>query len=93
MENSEILNLPMQPNGAEAATVKDYLKALLRGVLTEEEGFSGKRPFGDSGWKYELFKPLIQTGVVAGSLDSDGCVDEVDRATADGLLVNLVANL
>lgn len=31
-------------------TVRDYIKALAMAVIVEEESFSGKRPFGDSGW-------------------------------------------
>lgn len=61
----EILDLPMGNNDAEANTVRDYLKELLAKLWSEEEGFSGKRPFGNSGWSYELHRPLIEAGLVA----------------------------
>ena len=35
----------------ETLTVKDYLKTLLHTLWDEEDGFSGKRPFGNSGWQ------------------------------------------
>ena len=67
----EILALPMQHNDAEAATIGDYLKALLRELWRRGEGFSGKRPFGNSGWEHELYRALIAGGAVNGTLDAD----------------------
>jgi hypothetical protein len=83
----EILALPMDPEHHSAPchvdTVRGYLAALLAELWCDGEGFSGKRPFGDSGWESELYYPLIRAGVVAGSLDPDGYLDEVDSHTAD----------
>lgn len=89
-----ILDLPMQPgNDAEAATVRDYLKALLTTLLREEEGFSGKRPFGNSSWMYELYLPLVKAGAVAGKLDDEGYIVEVDDAAADDMILKAVAEM
>jgi hypothetical protein len=52
------LDLKLPENDAGADTVRDYLKALLLKLWEEEEGFSGKRPFGNSGWKHELIGPV-----------------------------------
>lgn len=52
----------------EEVTVRGYLKALLTTLLDEEESFSGKRPFGNSGWLYDLARPLISAGVVEGQI-------------------------
>jgi len=57
------LDIEMGPNDADAATVRDYLKELLLTVLIEEESFSGKRPFGNSGWQYELLGPIESAGI------------------------------
>ena len=46
-EAQRVLNLPMQDNDAGAATIRDYLVALVREVWRERDGFSGKRPFGN----------------------------------------------
>jgi hypothetical protein len=35
-------------------TIKDYLKELLLRLWNECEGFSSKRPFGNSGWEWDL---------------------------------------
>jgi hypothetical protein len=68
---AEILAVPMGDNDADAATVGDYLGKLLLEVWREGEGFSGKRPFGNSGWEWELYAALGRAGVVGG-LDEDG---------------------
>lgn len=46
-------------------TIRDYLKGLLDSLWTQGEGFSGKRPFGNSGWRHDLYRPLIAAGFPA----------------------------
>lgn len=58
MTGEDVLALPMPDNDAGAATVREYLQALLLVLWMEEEGFSGKRPFGNSGWQGELENAL-----------------------------------
>lgn len=68
-----VLDLPMPDgNDAGAATVRGYLIALLAELWREEEGFSGKRPFGNSGWQYDVYVPMVRAGLVAGTFDEDG---------------------
>lgn len=86
MTLSEILELPMQPNDANAETIRGYLKALVAMIWEESEGFSGKRPFGNSGWEWDVYVPLIKAGVVKGTLDADGFIDTVDDAAAKKLI-------
>lgn len=62
--------------GAELS-VREYLHALLRTLWREQEGFSGKRPFGNSGWDCELYAPLIREKFIPGALDEDGYVERV----------------
>jgi hypothetical protein len=62
---ADALNLRM-PDDCDAGaniTVRDYLFELLIAVWDEGESFSGKRPFGNSGWEYDLYAPLIQAGL------------------------------
>ena len=35
-------------------TIKGYLKELSLTLWKEKECFNGKRPFGNSGWDYDL---------------------------------------
>jgi hypothetical protein len=54
------------------------------------EGFNGKRPFGNSGWKYQLAAAMIREGVVEGSLDDEGYVTHCDQDEVDRILLALV---
>lgn len=71
-------------------TVRDYLRTLLETLWREGEGFSGKRPFGNSGWEYELYAPLIKGGFIKGTLDGDGYVGCFDREDAEGYVFDLI---
>lgn len=59
----------------EELTVRHYLQLLMTTLWNEQEGFSGKRPFGNSGWDYDLYAPLIKAGFIKGTLDEDGYVE------------------
>lgn len=63
--SDEILDLEMVTNDADAKTIREYLKRLLSKVITEEEGFDGKRPFGNSGWLGELGYTLAMNDIIA----------------------------
>lgn len=81
-----VLDCPMERNDADAATVREYLAALLREVWAQEEGFSGKRPFGNSSWKYDIYAALLKGGLLEGKLDEDGYVEELDREAGDAMV-------
>ncbi len=93
MENSEVLALEMAPNDANAKTIKDYLKALLGALMSEQEGFSGKRPFGNSGWIGDLEAALVKGGAVVGTLDDDGWVETVDEKAALKIILSAIEAL
>jgi len=89
MDAKQVLMLPMQANDAGAATVGGYLQALLRTLWHKGEGFSGKRPFGNSGWNHELYQSVIAGGAVdGGSLDGYGYVEtegDADQVIFDAI--------
>ena len=91
-EGVSILEVPMDPetNDAEATSIKDYLICLLSTLWYEDEGFSGKRPFGNSGWQYELYASLIKAGKVKGSLDEYGHVEDVNQDLCHELIVEAI---
>lgn len=73
VSTSQILATPMpQPNDAVAATVRDYLIALLGKLWKELDGFDAKRPFGYSSWTNDLHIALINAGHIRGTLNEDG---------------------
>ncbi len=79
-----------QSDAGDNITVRDYLRLLLETVWEEKEGFSGKRPFGNSGWEYELYAPLIQCGAIQGTLDEEGCVLSVNREQGQAYVKQLI---
>lgn len=93
LEPTAILDLPMGTNDAKAKTIREYLKAILRTLLEEEESFSGKRPFGNSGWQYDLYAPLIKAGAVKGSLDENGYIAECDDKQAERIILSAIEAL
>ncbi len=90
---NNILDVKMLDNDAGAETIKDYLKALLERLWEAGEGFSGKRPFGNSGWEYELYKPLIKTGLVKGELDEFDDIVDFDEREASNLIFEAIESL
>jgi hypothetical protein len=87
------LDLEIGANDSGASTVRGYLTALLTELWREEEGFSGGRPFGNSGWQYDIYKPLVAAGLVTGALDEDGYPDSVNDREADALVLAAIAEL
>lgn len=90
MNYKDYAKIPMQENDAGAKTIGEYLKILLLTLWDKEEGFSGKRPFGNSGWQYEVYTALISAKVVNGKLDECGYVDDVDYHTADNVVREII---
>lgn len=86
MDAEQILAIEMQKNDAGAKTIRDYLKTLLRELWEKGESFSGKRPFGNSGWEGELETALVKAGAVPGKLDGDGYLESVDTQAAAELI-------
>lgn len=94
MTGSEVLAIPMKAgNDADAGTIKEYLIKLLHELWSEGEGFSGKRPFGNSGWEYELYLPLVSAGVVKGKLDPEGYIQDVDTDAANAMIFDAIGAL
>jgi hypothetical protein len=88
-----ILDLAMGPNDANAATIRDYLVKLLAELWTWGESFSGKRPFGNSGWEYDLYDALGRAGLIRITYDDDGYIDDVDTGAADKLIATAIEAL
>lgn len=93
MKVEDILEIPMKENDAEAVTIGEYLQALLWQLWREGEGFSGKRPFGNSGWEFDIYQALVYEGVVEGSVDEDGYLEDVDTKAANQLVFKIIENL
>lgn len=93
MSKHPILDLPMQENDAGAATIRDYLKKLLSYLINSGEAFSGKRPFGNSGWEWDMHMPLVKAGLVKGQLDEDGNIIRHESDDANVLIISAINDL
>ena len=83
--------IKMQKNDAGVDTVEDYLKELLLKLWDEGECFSGKRPFGNSGWEYELYHALALNGLVEGEIDPEyGDLVDVDEVASRQFIRDLI---
>jgi hypothetical protein len=86
MTGAEILALPIGVNDCDAKTIGEYLGKLLSTLWEEAEGFSGKRPFGNSGWQGPVEVALVRGGVVRGNIieETYGCwLDDYDEPGAE----------
>lgn len=75
----------------EEVTIKDYLMSLLSQLWHEKDTFSGKRPFGNSGWCFDVYQALIEGGHISGIVVEDGDLRDWNRREADQLIENAIA--
>jgi hypothetical protein len=93
MELRDIAELKFRSDDLnETLTIREYLQRLLTTLWYEEEGFSGKRPFGNSSWQYEVFDPLVRYGVVPGDIEKcpDGRAWPHDNKAAHKIIADLI---
>lgn len=91
MKPEEILNLKFRSQDLYTEiSIRDYFKKQLSTLWMEGERFSGKRPFGNSGWDYEVYTCLIKNGVLPGHLDEDGWIEEFDENEGQILVQKLI---
>lgn len=96
-----VLDCPMQDNDSGANTVRGYLKALLFTLWEEVEGFSGKRPFGNSGWDNDIAFALVKGKFIKGRISQeieDGevvheCLDDADYPAMNKLIQRAIEAL
>lgn len=91
MELNDILALTTRRSDLnEVITLRQYFYDLMSTLWCEQDGFSGKRPFGNSGWDYEVYKPLVQAGLVKGRIDEDGYIAELDDVEANEFVLTKI---
>jgi len=69
----EALEVRFDSDAGDDLTVREWLCKLLTEVWAEQEGFNSKRPWGNSGWYYDVIHPLATAGFIdLGTADEDG---------------------
>lgn len=81
-----VLDVPMNDDDSGAATIREYLVALARVMWEHGEGVSGKRPFGNSGWDWDVYTALTKAGLITGQLDEYGNVVDANTEKGDELI-------
>ena len=89
------LDVRFDSDAGKQLTVREYFRELLLKLWDEKEGFSGKRPFGNSGWEYEVHCALAKAGFVdLGEWDEDlECYDMMtykQEQAADAYCLELI---
>ena len=74
----------------EILTLREYLCMLLTTLWEEKEGFSGKRPFGDSCWELSIYRLLVDQKVIDGEIDEDSYLKIFDQQSADAIIKDLI---
>ncbi len=74
-----------------SCSFKEYFKALVSQVWKDGEGFSGKRPWGNSGWQHDVYEILASEGVVPGRMDEEGkYIECTDVRAADRYILEMI---
>ena len=84
------LEIRFDSDAGDDLTIREYLEKLLSTLWDEQEGFSGKRPFGNSGWEYDLYKPLIESKLIEGKIDECGDIGKFDETKANEYVRKLI---
>lgn len=71
-------------------TIRDYLKKQLYTLWIEQEQFSGKRPFGDSDWEYDVYSALVIAGIVRGKYDDEMGLEDVDEDSSHKIILSCI---
>ena len=95
---NNILDLLIEhPFSSGEITLKEYFKLLLLTLWEEDEGFRGKKPFGNSGWKWDVIHVLAKAKLVKGDATqySDGDIEfnNVDYKAGEKLIKQAIKEI
>jgi hypothetical protein len=93
--SEDVLNTPIPDDvsGPDAPDIRGYLIDLLHLLWEHDSNFNSKRPFGYSGWHYDLYQALVKAGYIEATLDEDGFIHEfahTEQAKADKMIKNAI---
>lgn len=74
-------------------SIQFYLIELAKRCWTYEEGFSGKRPLGNSGWKYDVYFALAEGGFIKGKKNEHHDWEDIDVDLADQIILKCFESL
>ena len=92
--NMDVLDLEFFSHDLDKTlSFRQYFYELLTTLWEEEEGFSGKRPFGNSCWQFEVYAGFVKHSLIEGTLDEYGYAERYDAKAADALAQQLIKQM
>ncbi len=80
-------------DAGDGITIGEYLKRVMLRLWEDHEDFSGKRPFGNSGWEYPIYIALVKAKLIEGRLDEFGDPITIDDAAGWKLIDQLIRGM
>jgi hypothetical protein len=74
-------------------SLREFFCNLLIKLWDEQEGFSGKRPWGNSGWDEPVYAALIKAEIINGEFDSEGCIKSCDFGEGSEFISNMLLHV
>jgi len=87
----KILDLTIREEFQLPPTIGAFFRESMKKLWIEDEGFSGKRPFGNSDWKHGIYHALYDGGLIRGKTDEEGYLTWWDRKEADKLILSALS--
>lgn len=96
MTHKEMLDYHSFFSDCDATTLREYFHTLLLMLWVEGEGFSSKRPFGNSGWDNDVYLALVEMKAVKGVIhreDGYSELEDCDYGKANKLVEKLLKEM
>lgn len=90
VENPKLLDFRFNDGDLGDVSLREYFQELLIRIWDEGEDFRGKRPFGSSGWAWDLRRAVILAGAVPGVVENGTVVQLDDVDAADRIIRGLM---
>lgn len=73
-------------------SLREFFCNLLVKLWEEQDGFSGKRPYGNSDWDEPVYAALIKAGIISGEFYSEGYIKDCDYWAGSEFISKMIAH-
>lgn len=71
-------------------TIREHLYELFSDLFHQGEFFNSTRPWGNSGWQFDVYTALIREGILPGMLDSEGFLNKCDEDECKKFVIEMI---
>ena len=93
MKPQDALKIRFDSEAGKNLTFREYFRELLITLWDQSESFSGKRPFGNGAWQFDIYAVLIKNDAIKGTLDKDGYVDRLNTEEAEDYVRSMIGEI